>query len=202
MGLKGTIVRRFQTRATINATQKALASGYKKAAKFLQKDLKVSVSTPYPPASSPGKPPHQRTGKLKNSITVTGTKDGLTIRSVNYGLFLNEGTGTILPRPWVNKGITRNRAAITKIVKAEVKRLVTQKARRKKRPSIGDAMALVGVAHGNQGGITIPDVTPQYDNMLAEIFRWTMRFESEELDSTVVPCGPYDCKRWIFSNDR
>lgn len=46
----------------------AFANNMKRATKHLANEVKKELSDPYPPASSPGEPPHRRDGELRRSI--------------------------------------------------------------------------------------------------------------------------------------
>ena len=80
---------------------------------------KRAVSTPYPPASLPGNPPHRRTGRFRRGINATVTAVSRTLHGAiqirgrvssraPYGKFLEFGTRRMRARPWakiVLKGI-------------------------------------------------------------------------------------------------
>jgi HK97 gp10 family phage protein len=78
-------------------------------ADFLAAHMKVTISTVYPPASNPGEPPALRTGNLQDSIRVEEI-DGQVCVVVGdddayYAIFLEFGTSTMDPRPFVEQTI-------------------------------------------------------------------------------------------------
>jgi len=70
-------------------------------------DLRQRISTPYPPASRPGSPPHRRTGRLRASIESTLFRDLRAIvarftATVRYAKFLQHGTRKMAARPFMH----------------------------------------------------------------------------------------------------
>ena len=85
--------------------------------------LKRSLSTPYPPASSPFKKPHRRTGNLQRGAKYIVNTRGVfqLVTSVGYGKFLQKGTRNMAPRHIVNAAdVTRINKFIHKLAKAAV----------------------------------------------------------------------------------
>jgi len=73
-------------------------------------------------ASAQGEPPATDTGFLINSVTSTVKKDkgevvGQIIASAPYAKFLEFGTSNILPRPFMQPALERNRPKIKRIFK-------------------------------------------------------------------------------------
>ena len=73
-------------------------------------------------ASAQGEPPATDTGFLINSITSIVKKDkgevvGQVITSAPYAKFLEFGTSNILPRPFMQPALERNRPKIRRIFK-------------------------------------------------------------------------------------
>ncbi len=73
----------------------------------LTKELRQSISTKYPPASSPGNPPHRRTGKLHASASTDTNERGQTVittvgTNAPYAGFLEEGTSRMAARPHID----------------------------------------------------------------------------------------------------
>lgn len=100
----------------------------KRAAEKLAQELLVetkrSISTPYPPASTPGHPPHLRTGKLRGSLytRVWKGRDGwvATVGSnLNYSYWLEFGTRRMRPRPFLRPALAKIRARIISIIYPE-----------------------------------------------------------------------------------
>lgn len=77
-----------------------------RAGNLMENRVKRRVSTPYPPASSPGRPPHLRSGALMRSIrsqTVSG-RGGVRLlltATVHYAGFLQRGTSRMAARPFL-----------------------------------------------------------------------------------------------------
>lgn len=103
--------------ANSDAIYKALVGGHRAVKREAQdigkrvlSDFRNDVATPYPPPSSPGEPPHLRTGGYRNSLKVKKNGDGFTIHSTSMlSVWLEFGTTRdgkphILPRPhWRTK---------------------------------------------------------------------------------------------------
>ncbi len=69
--------------------------------------------------SKPGQPPRRQTGNLRSGVRITTnqkTKEASVrlLNGANYGAFLDAGTGTIAPRPWVQRGIKALREKLAK----------------------------------------------------------------------------------------
>ena len=88
------------------AKKKAKGVGKKMLAEMVK-----SISTPYPPASSPGNPPHRRSGKLikavKNARVRETANSFVYSFSVPYLFFLEYGTKRMKPRPFFAKAIEK-----------------------------------------------------------------------------------------------
>lgn len=81
-------------------------------AEKMEQALRDAIDTPWPPASSPGRPPHLRTGFLHDHTVVRGSpvsKSGtasIVIRGPQYGMtFLEGGTRNMAPRPYIKPTI-------------------------------------------------------------------------------------------------
>ncbi len=75
-------------------------------------------------ASSPGEPPAQRLGELRQSVStlVVGRGDNLTGAvgtDKEYGLMLEYGTKNMAPRPWLRPSFEKAEAAIKAIFERE-----------------------------------------------------------------------------------
>lgn len=72
------------------------------------------LSTPYPPASTPGESPHRRSGDLKSNVQVV--KPGPLVRQIGsntpYAAFLEVGTSKMAPRPWALKSLMESQQDI------------------------------------------------------------------------------------------
>lgn len=82
---------------------------------------KQLISTPYPPPSRPGEPPHRRTGRLRASVAREVTWDESTVigrvgSNVKYAKWLELGTSRMAARPWLRRALIETRNAIAKII--------------------------------------------------------------------------------------
>lgn len=109
-----------------------LRENLEEAGEFLENEVKQDVSTPYPPASSPGHPPHMRTGDYRQSIEhiVDESRSGNSItmrvgsnspygRRLEFGFVGRDSLGRNVsqaPRPHMRPAIQRNRSAIGRII--------------------------------------------------------------------------------------
>lgn len=87
----------------------AWATGLRSIAKDVKQEVIELISTPYPPASRPFKPPHSRRGSrgLMGDITVTvekgvrGRAAAIVVKTGKvYGPYLEFGTSKMSPRPY------------------------------------------------------------------------------------------------------
>lgn len=84
----------------LTAAEKAVPVGVAASAKPIETYIKLKVSTPYPPASKPGRPPHMRTGRFRRNWRVRGIGKMLQIRNHTfYAPFLEAGTSKMAARP-------------------------------------------------------------------------------------------------------
>ena len=86
--------------------RRGLRAGMKRGADRAAKMVRAKVSIPYPPASSPGNPPHRRTGRLMRSIrSRIGDRGNNVVVEVvataPYASYLQEGTRRMLARPFL-----------------------------------------------------------------------------------------------------
>lgn len=75
--------------------------------------------------SKPGEPPHIDTGGLRKSIFWELLEDGLSVRvgtTVDYGLFLEEGTSKMAPRPYLRPSLIEMQARIKAILVGRYKK--------------------------------------------------------------------------------
>lgn len=89
----------------------AVAKGMETAGKVLAASTVRSISTPYPPASSPGQPPHRRSGGLAGAVGHRVSRKGSTVE-LSVGVpagspvarqaqALQKGTARMAARPFV-----------------------------------------------------------------------------------------------------
>jgi HK97 gp10 family phage protein len=98
---------KIDTQKTRVALERALAPAMERAADYMVGVTKIMISTPYPPSSTPGDPPHMRTGDLMRSIqqnkrgrtyVISAGTDGGT---ASYASYLEYGTSKMAPRPFM-----------------------------------------------------------------------------------------------------
>ena len=71
-------------------------------------EIKASISTPGPPASLPGRPPHREHGDLLAGMHASVSKTTLAIISEEpHGEFLEKGTRHMAPRPFMTPVLVR-----------------------------------------------------------------------------------------------
>jgi HK97 gp10 family phage protein len=92
----------------------------------VSRHAKQLVGIQYPPASSPGNPPHRRTGAFRQSITYEVRKrsgqPAVRIYSTSpYGDFLNDGTSRMAARPWRKPAYRQTVGQVKKILLAPIK---------------------------------------------------------------------------------
>ena len=88
----------------------AIADGMERGAVVVKRTMRRFLNVPYPPASKPGQSPRKRTGNLRDSITYVLNRKTLTLligpsEDAEYGLYLEFGTRTIEPRPFMMKAL-------------------------------------------------------------------------------------------------
>jgi hypothetical protein len=82
----------FSTGRVIQRTRTAMTKAFRQFASEMEKSLKVAVNKAYPPPSTPGYPPHKRTGFLQANIKVKPNGDkGLALTVPAYGIWLEYG---------------------------------------------------------------------------------------------------------------
>jgi hypothetical protein len=78
------------------------------------------ISTPGPPRSSPGNPPHVDTGALVASIESSVDNRDMTGRvgtNLEYGLYLELGTKRgLAPRPWLRRALAETMSRVRSIM--------------------------------------------------------------------------------------
>lgn len=125
--MAGDTVVAWNAPAVIAAVEAAALAGLREAGEASAQVFRQRVDTPYPPASSPGGPPHKRSGALSRSITSrVDSVGGPTLHvgvfpgaeAVSYARCLQKGTGRMRPRPFLAQ------IAVTSLANAAVQRAV------------------------------------------------------------------------------
>lgn len=118
-------------------TKKEVERRMKQVCKDVVEHIMDDIREPYPPASDPYTPPHRRTGHLHSSISFEVHDEGQEIAGYVgvmkkspanlYGRALELGstrttdaghTVTVLPRPYLRKGVLDMRAHIVRVLTA------------------------------------------------------------------------------------
>lgn len=98
---------------------KATIRGMERACRFVCRKLRETISKPSPPASRPGEPPHRRSGKLSRAIRWSVSRVSRTgtiwLQGAKYGYWLDSGTRSILPRPWILVTVMRHYRTIGRL---------------------------------------------------------------------------------------
>lgn len=91
----------FKTRKVIRKNRRAQKLAFDQLAKEMQAAIRKPIRKPFPPASTPGRPPHRRTGFLHDNTTVDRKGRVLFVRTPQYGVFLDGGTSRMAARPFI-----------------------------------------------------------------------------------------------------
>lgn len=87
------------------ANRKAMAALAKEMTKELRDVLSVQTGK-YGPPAPPGEPPRRRSGYLQKTTKVEHDAAGrVIVRTPNYGIWLDGGTGRMAARPFLRKTI-------------------------------------------------------------------------------------------------
>jgi len=98
-----------------------IADGMEQAVRSLAWHIRRSISTPYPPASDEGEPPHRRSGNLYRAVRHKVNRQTLKAYVIidpkaPYWKFLEKGTRFMGARPFVRPMVLARR----KIIKQQV----------------------------------------------------------------------------------
>jgi hypothetical protein len=93
-----------------DALAPAIADGFADAGETLVAEIRKEISTPYPPASKPGTPPHLRSGRLRDSMdshVVSNVSGGRVVMRVEnnapYAGYLRDGTSKMAKRDFMQE---------------------------------------------------------------------------------------------------
>lgn len=100
---------KFSTGRIIRRTRAAQKKAFDQVRKEMTSALRKKISIPYPPASAPGRPPHMRTGFLRENTEAGGTGRTIVIRTPQYGIYLEGGTSKMAMRPFILPTIQNQR---------------------------------------------------------------------------------------------
>ncbi len=131
--MAGDTVVAWNAPAVLAAVEAAALVGLREAGEASAKVFKGRIDTAYPPASSPGEPPHKRSGALGRSVSFhVDSVGGPTLHvgvfpgaeAESYARLLQGGTGRMRPRPFLAQ------IAVTSLANAAVERAVAAALRR------------------------------------------------------------------------
>lgn len=105
---------------------RAMDRRFEECGVVIARHARAIVGVAYPPASSPGNPPHRRTGRFQRSITYqVGRKSGQPkvriFAGVKYGDYLNDGTSRMAARPWRKRSYKETLQQVRRILLAPIK---------------------------------------------------------------------------------
>lgn len=92
---------KFSTGRIIRRTRTAQKKAFDQIRVEMTEAIRKTIKTPYPPASTPGTPPHMRTGFLKDNTGAGGKGRTIVIRTPQYGIYLEGGTPKMAMRPFI-----------------------------------------------------------------------------------------------------
>ena len=98
---------KFTTGRVIKGTRTAAAKAFKQVSREMTTVLKKDISTPYPPASTEGNPPHMRRPSvgLRSKTEVVPRGRTLVVKTTQVGVWLDGGTSRMRARPFIRKNI-------------------------------------------------------------------------------------------------
>lgn len=91
----------FKTDQVFSKVQSSVRKAWDKYALEVQAQIRQKINTAFPPSSTPGTPPHRRSGFLHDNVKVVRKGNGLVVRVPQYGVWLEGGTGKMLARPFI-----------------------------------------------------------------------------------------------------
>lgn len=138
------IIFRSRIKKARQVSLEAWATGLRSITKDVKAEVQALISKPYPPASRPFQPPHQRDGDLHDGITVVvekgtrGRAAAIVVKSDQpYANWVDKGTRRMKPRPYSKQVLTGGRRKetlskkwITRITRAALAKSGTKTRRR------------------------------------------------------------------------
>lgn len=119
----------FKTGRIIRRERKATSMAFNAVVKQMEREIRRKISTPYPPASTPGSHPHMRrpaTG-LRSQLRVLRKGVSIFVRVPQYGLYLEGGTSRMAARPFIRRNIHDRKKFWTKKINNEIRRRLGEK---------------------------------------------------------------------------
>jgi len=107
----------WQGDKALHDLEKELQKNMEQAADYLAQKTQEAIATPYPPASSPGNPPHLRSGDLQRSVhPVLMPNSFKVVADMPYALMLEFGTSKMAARPFLRPTFEKEKDTVTKIM--------------------------------------------------------------------------------------
>lgn len=100
---------KFNTGRIIKRTRAATTKALDQVMNEMTTVIKRKINKPYPPASVPGRPPHRRTGFLHDRTEVVRKGRKFIVRTPQYGIWLEGGTGRMRARPFIRPVIDQKK---------------------------------------------------------------------------------------------
>lgn len=116
----------FNTGRIIKRERRAMGMAFNAVVKKMQDRVRKKISTPYPPASTPGSHPHMRRPSigLRAQFRVLRKGFKIFVRMPLYGAYLEGGTRRMKARPFVRRNIHDKMKFWTKKINNEIRRRV------------------------------------------------------------------------------
>ncbi len=111
----------FNTGRIIKRNRAATTKALNQATQEMTTALQKKINKQGPPASRPGQPPRKRTGFLHDTVNVLRKGRTWAIQVAQYGIFLDGGTRSIRPRPWIRTTIHDKKKQWTKRINTLIK---------------------------------------------------------------------------------
>lgn len=95
----------FDVGKVIERRQKIKGEAFDAAVLKMEADIRAQIDTQHPPASSPGDPPHRRSGHLHDNFFVGRDGYEVVVKVPQYGIYLDGGTGRMAARPFIRRNL-------------------------------------------------------------------------------------------------
>lgn len=95
----------FDVGKVIERRQKIKGEAFDAAVLKMEADIRAQIDTAHPPASSPGTPPHKRSGHLHDNFVVSRDGYKIVVQVPQYGIWLDGGTTRMSARPFIRRNL-------------------------------------------------------------------------------------------------
>jgi hypothetical protein len=124
MAAKTTRNIKFTTGRVIRRVGKGVTAAFREISQEMTESLRRKIDKPWPPPSTPGTPPHRRTGFLQDSTEAVTRGRTIVIRTPQYGIWLEGGTRNMAPRPFIRPTIHNRRRFWERRLNARIRQKV------------------------------------------------------------------------------